>query len=74
MKLDDLRREIDFRRNLIARQRKDILSLQRSGISTTSAESLLQRMLDKVDELCTERDRLRDSEPKQAKVLGGRKW
>jgi hypothetical protein len=45
-------------RRQILRQRKEIQTLQRSGISTVSAEALLQRMQDKVDGLCQERDRL----------------
>jgi hypothetical protein len=39
------------------------------------AEVLLQRMLDKIDSLCAERDRLKAELPKpKGKVLGGRKW
>ena len=50
--------------------------LQRAGLSTTSAEALLERMLDKVDELCAERDKLKKSQPgpTKGKVLGGRLW
>lgn len=43
----------------VGRQRREILQLQKAGIPTTAAEALLQRMLDKIDTLCTERDRLR---------------
>ena len=57
------------------RQRGDIRSLQRAGISTTSAEELLARMLAKVDELCAERDRLvgeqRRKYPGTNKVING---
>jgi hypothetical protein len=35
------------------------MQLQRAGISTTSAEALLDRMLNKIDDLCAERDRLK---------------
>jgi len=57
------------------RQRKEILLLQRAGIPTTSAEALLQRILDKIDGLCAERDRLKAELPRpKGKVLGGRKW
>lgn len=45
-------------RRQILQQRKEIQTLQREGISSTSAEALLQRMQDKVDGLCVERDRL----------------
>jgi len=75
MSLDHLRSEIGFQRQQVARHRKEILMLQRAGIPTIAADSLLQRMLDKIDTLCAERDRLRAEMPKpKGKVLGGRKW
>jgi hypothetical protein len=52
-----IRSEIERMRTQVSRQRKEILQLQRAGISTASAETLLQRMLSKVDDLCAERDR-----------------
>ena len=58
MKLEDIRGEIEYRRNQIARQRKDIQSLQRAGINSLPAEALLARMQAKVDDLCAERDKL----------------
>ena len=58
----------------VSRQRKEILLLQRAGIPTTSAEALLHRMLEKIDGLCTERDRLKAELPRKSKVLGGRSW
>jgi hypothetical protein len=58
MDLEFIRADIEQRRRQIARQRKEVLDLQRAGISTRSAEELLARMLAKVDELCVERDRL----------------
>jgi hypothetical protein len=57
MQLAQIRSEIERMRRQIHRQRKDIQSLQRAGISTVSAEALLARMLAKVDELAAERDR-----------------
>jgi hypothetical protein len=75
MGLNHLRSEISFMRLQVGRQRKEILLLQRAGIPTTSAEGLLQRMLDKIEGLCAERDRLKAEMPKpKGKVLGGRKW
>jgi hypothetical protein len=62
MQLDALRRDIEYRRRQIHRQRREILELQRLGIPSRSAEELLERMLARVDELCAERDRLRASE------------
>jgi hypothetical protein len=58
MDIDGIRNEISYMRRQIGRQQKEILSLQRAGISTASAESLLARMQAKVDGLCAERDRL----------------
>jgi hypothetical protein len=58
MGLDHVRNEIEHMRRQIFQQRKEIQTLQRDGISTTSAEALLQRMQDKVDKLCIERDRM----------------
>jgi hypothetical protein len=76
MGIEHVRAEIDRMRVQVGRQRKDILQLHRAGISTTSAELLLQRMLAKVDELCAERDRLRKEQggPVKGKALGGRNW
>jgi hypothetical protein len=74
--LEFIRREIEYMRVQVGRQRKDILKLQRAGISTASAELLLQRMLAKIDSLCAERDRLKKVAPgpTTGKVLGGRNW
>jgi hypothetical protein len=58
LKLEDIRAEIEYRRNQIARQRKDIQTLQRAGINSLPAEALLARMQAKVDDLCAERDKL----------------
>jgi hypothetical protein len=75
MNLDHVRSEIAFMRLQVGRQRKEILLLQRAGIPTTSADTLLQRMLDKIDSLCAERDRLKAELPRpKGRVLGGRKW
>ena len=58
MDLSIIRADIEQRRYQISRQRKEVLDLQRAGISTKPAEELLARMLTKVDELCVERDLL----------------
>ena len=75
MDLEFIRADIEQRRRQIVRQRKEILDLQRAGISTKAAEDLLARMLSKVDELCAERDRLvgetrRKYEGKDKFILG----
>jgi hypothetical protein len=74
--IDFIRGEIERCRIQVGRQRKEILSLQRAGIPTASAELLLQRMLDNIDGLCAERDKLKvgQSGPAKGKVLGGRRW
>ena len=74
MGLDHIRSEIEHMRMQVGRQRKEILLLQRAGIPTTSAEALLQRMLEKIDGLCAERDRLKANSPNQGQSAGRRKW
>jgi len=74
--IDHIRGEIEHMRAQIGRQRKEILQLQRVGISSASAEALLQRMLDKVDALCFQRDQLKKELPvrSKGKASGGRRW
>ena len=76
MRLDYLRSEIERLRTQVHRQRGDIRQLQWAGIPTASADALLERMLNKIDELCAERDRLKKDQPapNKGKVLGGRRW
>ena len=76
MDLDHVRSEIERMRVQLGRQRKEILQLQRAGISTAAAELLLARMHTTIDGLCEKRDRLRRAEPGpvKGKVLGGRRW
>ena len=71
-----IRGEIEHKRRQVLRLRGEIRQLQYSGISSASAEALLDRMLDKIDDLCAERDRLKNEEPghNRGKVLGGRQW
>ncbi|WP_338829935.1 hypothetical protein [Bradyrhizobium sp. 27S5] len=74
-KVEFLRSEIERMRVQVSRQRKEILQLQRAGIPTSSAEALLRRMLDKIDTLCADRDRMKAQLPKPSgQVVGGRKW
>ena len=75
MQLETIRGEIERMRAQVGRQRKEILQLQRAGIATASAEALLERMQNKIDTLCTERDRLKKEQgPVKSRVLGGRSW
>ena len=63
---------IDVIRTRVNRQRAEITQVRQAGISTTSAEELLGRMLNKIDDLCAERERLKRKQP--AKVPGARHW
>ena len=64
--IDHIGGEIERMRTQVGRQRKEILSLQHADIPTASAEALLERMLNTVDALCAERDKLRAVEPVSA--------
>lgn len=74
--LDQLRADIERMRTQVHRQRGEIRQLQRAGISTASADALLERMLTKIDAMCAERDNLKKElgGPTKGKVLGGRSW
>jgi hypothetical protein len=75
MQLDQLRAEIERMRTQVHRQRGEIRQLQRAGISTASAEALLERMLTNIDGMCAERDKLKkELGPVKGRVLGGRSW
>jgi hypothetical protein len=74
MQLDRVRSEIEYMRTQVSRHRREILQLQKASVSTASAEALLQRMLDKIDRLCAERDKLKTERPRASHVLGGRNW
>ena len=76
MDLDHVRSEIEHMRVQVGRQRREILQLQRAGISTAAAELLLARMHTKIDDLCAVRERLKmeQSGPTKGRVLGGRNW
>jgi uncharacterized small protein (DUF1192 family) len=63
-----VRSEIERLRVQVGRQRREILQLQKAGASTVAAEALLQRMLDKIDALCAERDRLKGEQPNEPRI------
>jgi hypothetical protein len=73
--IDSILAEIERYRCQVRRRRKEILQLQRAGISTAATETLLQRMLAKIDTLRTQRDKLKAEQPgpTKGKVLGGRR-
>jgi hypothetical protein len=66
--------EIELMRRQIAKQRKEILSLQRAGASTASADQLVTRMKAKIDGLRKQRGLLttddRRKYPGTNKVIG----
>jgi formylglycine-generating enzyme required for sulfatase activity len=66
--IDHIRGEIERMRAQVHRQRGEIRQLQRSGIPTASAEALLDRMLDKIDALCADRDRFKKELPMVSKA------
>ena len=68
MHLEFVRSEIERMRVQVHRQRGEIRQLQRAGIPTASAEALLERMLNKIDDLCAERDRLKKEHPNSMKA------
>jgi hypothetical protein len=72
--IDHTRNEIERMRIQVGRQRKEILQLQRGWHFHGLGRGLLERMLNKIDTLCAERDKLRTPEPRDRQVLGGRKW
>jgi hypothetical protein len=73
--IEFVRGEIQRTRLQVLRQRKEIMQLQRAGISTTSAEAFLERMLNKIDDLCAERDRLKKKLKKGLpRRMLGRHW
>ena len=76
MGLDHVRFEIEHLRVQLLRQRREILQLQRAGISTAAAELLLGRMQAKIEDLCDERYRLKKEEGgcTKGRVLAGRSW
>jgi hypothetical protein len=74
--IEHTRAEIVRLRIQVHRQRGEIRQLQRAGIPTATAEALLDRMLNNIDGLCAERDRLKKEQPNpmKGKALGGRRW
>ena len=57
--IDFIRADIEHKWRQADRLRGEIRELQRSGISLASVEAVLNQMLNKIDGLCAERDKLR---------------
>ena len=70
--IEFIRAEIVRTRLQVLRHRNEIMQLQRAGLPTTSAEALLDRMLNKLDDLRDERERLRREQPPLRRR--GRRW
>jgi hypothetical protein len=66
--------EIARMRCQVLGQRGRIRQLQRAGIPSGSAEALLEKMFNKIEELCAERDRLKREQPGHNKRNRGRRW
>jgi hypothetical protein len=58
-------------RGAMRAQKREIRLLQRAEVSTASAELLLARMRAKIEDLCSERELLRDA--KRTKLVEGPK-
>ena len=71
--IEFIRAEIERMRLHVLRHRNWIMQLQRDGLPTTSAEALLNRMLNKIDDLCAERNRLRREQQHPRRKVG-RHW
>jgi hypothetical protein len=71
MGIEHVRSEIEHMRIQVGRQRREILQLQRAGLSTAAAELLLGRMRAKIDDLSAERERLKGEQGGPTK---GRAW
>jgi hypothetical protein len=74
--IDVIRAEIEHMRRQVDRQRGEIRQLQRAGMPSSSAEDLLERMLDRIDDLSARRDRLKGEQPGpgRAEASGRRRW
>jgi hypothetical protein len=71
--IEFIRAEILRTRLQVLRHRNEIMQLQPAGIPSTSAKALLDRMLNKIHDLCDERDRLK-REKQHPHRKRGRRW
>jgi len=75
--LASVRAEIEHARKSVARLRRDMAALHKAGRPTQVAERDLRLVLNRVDTLVGERNRLQALETHPAvrpRVLGDRKW
>ena len=71
--IEFIKAEILRTRLQVLRHRNWIMQLQRDGLPTTSPEALLNRMLDKINDLCAERNRPRREQQHPLRKRG-RSW
>jgi hypothetical protein len=70
-----IRTEIARMRCQVLGQRGRIRQLRRAGIPSGSAEALLEKMFNKIHDLCAERDSLKREQPShKGRPLRGRRW
>ena len=67
--LEFVHAEIERMRFQIRRQHNELLAMKRWGVSTESAETLLERMRSSMDGLCKKRDWLLQEKPIHAPVI-----
>jgi hypothetical protein len=72
--IDFIRAEIQRMRSRVLRRRGEIRQLQRAGIPSSSSEVLLEKMLNKIDQLRAERDRLKREQPGHNKGKVLQRW
>jgi hypothetical protein len=72
--IEFIRAEIQRTRLQHLRHRREIMQFQGAGLPTTSAEALLDRMLNKIDDLCVERNRLKELKKGLPRRMLGRHW
>jgi hypothetical protein len=75
--IDTIRAEIEHKRKLVDRQRRNIRLIRVAGRPAADAELMLALQLARLDGLIGERNRLKAAEVPSAtrrRVLGGRSW
>jgi Mg2+ and Co2+ transporter CorA len=66
--ISELEKKLHTKRIQVGQQHDVIRELQGAGISTNSAEMLLDRMIDRIDKLCAELERLKKNRPSRTKT------
>jgi hypothetical protein len=69
--ISELQNKLHTKRIQVRQQHDVIRELQEAAVSTNSAEMLLDRMLDRIDKLCAELERLKRNWPIKTNPLPG---